>query len=168
MPQSNNPCLTCPDICCALKGDCGLRLAATEFESHFRAYEDSLNVRVENDIVVLSTKEGLVCPNLGEKGCRIYAARPIDCRLYPYQVLPLYQTRRRAKFLLVVQPRCASESTFAFPESEAAALVEEFGRKVCGDKQIVVQIFVDRFLPKLRSKCEVLAVNLCKTLGIPL
>jgi Fe-S-cluster containining protein len=168
MTEQNNPCHTCPDSCCALKGHCGLRLSKDEFETFFRDQEQDLNVRVEDKIVIISTKDGLVCPNLGKKGCRIYEDRPIDCRLYPYQMLPMYETRRKAKFMLYLQPNCVQNETFLYPEEEARALVEEFGRKVYGDKRIVVQTYRDRFLPKLRNKCEVLFVKFCMRLGLEL
>jgi Fe-S-cluster containining protein len=168
MTAHDNPCLTCPDACCALKGNCGLRLSQDEFEAHFQDRQEDLHVRVEEKVVIISTKDGLVCPNLGEKGCRIYLNRPIDCRLYPYQMQPVYETRRKAKFLLYMEPNCAHHETFHFPEDEAKALVEEFGRKVYGNKKIIVQTYENRFLPKLLNKCEVWFVKFCKRLGIDL
>jgi Fe-S-cluster containining protein len=168
MTVHDNPCLTCPDTCCSLKGEYGLRLSKDEFETCFKDREQDLHVRVEDKVVIVSTKDDLVCPNLGEKGCRIYQNRPIDCRLYPYQMQPVYETRRKVKFILYLEPICAQNEILQFPEDEAKALVEEFGRKVYGDKKIVVQIYENRFLPKLRNKCEVLFVKSCKKLGLDL
>ena len=159
MNVPDNPCLTCPDTCCALKGHDGLRLAKEEFESFFKGREEDLRVRVENEIVVISTRDGLVCPNLGEKGCRIYHDRPIDCRLYPYQMLPVYETRRSVKFLLYMDPHCVENRRFIIPEVEARRLVLEFGKKAYGDRKIIVSIYRDEFLAKVRNKCALMLVK---------
>jgi Fe-S-cluster containining protein len=142
-----------------------LRLSQDEFEACFKDREHDLEVKVENKNVIISTKEGLVCPNLSDKGCRIYHHRPIDCRLYPYQMLPMYETRTKVKLMLYVHPECVTKQLFNYPEEEARTLVEEFGRKVYGNKKIIVQTFQDRFLPKLKNKCEVLFVQLLVKLG---
>jgi len=168
MSLNDNPCLTCPDTCCGIPGKFCLRLSKDEFEKHFKDREQDLLVREENKVVMIFSKEGKVCPNLEEKGCRIYRDRPIDCRLYPYQMLPLYETRDKVKILLYVKPRCVENKTFNIPENEARTLVEEFGRKVYGNKEIIVQIFEDRFLPKLRNKVETTVVRFCRKLGIDL
>lgn len=165
-PVPENPCLTCADVCCALKGDYGLRLSAHEFEAHFREHTHALRVRQEGEMVVLSTEEGRVCPNLGDKGCRIYAERPIDCRLYPYQMLPVYQTKRRVKIMLYMTPVCAADRTFAYPEQQARTLVQTFCRDVYGDKRVLIQIYQNRFLPKLRNKGAALFFQLCTKFGI--
>ncbi|MFA5516562.1 MAG: YkgJ family cysteine cluster protein [Desulfuromonadales bacterium] len=166
MSTQDNPCLTCPDTCCALKGECGLRLSQAEFATHFREHEQGLRVRREGKLVIISTKEGLVCPNLGDKGCRIYAERPIDCRLYPYQMLPVYETRGKVKFMLYMSADCVAGRTFSFPEQTARALVEEFGRDVYGGKPVVIQVYRDRFLPKLKNKCASLFYRWCAKWGI--
>ena len=81
-------------------------------------------------------------------------------------MLPLYETRHTVKILLYIKPNCVENKTFLIPESKARALVEEFGRKVYGDKKIIVQTFEDRFLIKLRNKLETLFVKFCQKLGI--
>lgn len=165
MSDNDNPCLSCPDICCSLKGDCGLRLSKNEFEDCFKAHQQDLNVREQDGIVIISTKEGLVCPNLGGKGCRIYLDRPIDCRLYPYQMLPVYETKRAVKIMLYMQQICVAERTFRFPEAEARALVEAFGKKAYGDKKIIVQTFENSLLPKVKNKLELWVVKFFLKLG---
>lgn len=168
MTVPDNPCLTCPDTCCALKGHDGLRLSKEEFDAHFKNREQDLNVRVEDKITIISSKEGLLCPNLGDKGCRVYLERPIDCRLYPYQMLPVYETGRIVKFLLYMESACVEGKTFSIPEAEARALVHEFGKKVYGDKMIIVQVYRNEFLAKLGNKCASLWVKFCKKLGFEL
>lgn len=168
MDDKNNPCRTCPDTCCGIPGKFCLRLSKEEFEKYFKDRGQDLLIREKDKVIMIFSKEGKVCPNLERKGCRIYSDRPIDCRLYPYQMLPVYETRERVKFILYMLPNCIENKTFRMPESKARALVEEFGRNVYGDKKIIVQIFEDKFLQKLRNKCEVLLVKLCQQLGISL
>ena len=168
MSVPENPCLSCPDTCCGIPGKFSLRLSKEEFEKHFKDREQDLVVKEKDKVVMIFSNEGKVCPNLEKKGCRIYEDRPIDCRLYPYQMLPLYETNSKVKFILFMIPNCIENKTFLIPESKARALVEEFGRKVYGDKKIVVQVFEDRFLTKLRNKIETLFVKFCQKLGINL
>jgi hypothetical protein len=170
MYEQKNPCLTCPgpDTCCGNPGRFSLRLSKEEFEKYFKDREQDLLVSEKDKVIMIFSREGRVCPNLEKKGCRIYADRPIDCRLYPYQMLPVFVTRERVKFILYMLPNCVENRTFCMPESKARALVEEFGRKVYGNKKIDVQIFEDKFLPKLRNKCEVLCIRFCQKLGLNL
>ena len=166
MTTDDNPCLTCPDTCCALKGECGLRLSQAEFAAHFQEHTQDLHVRSAGKLVIIATREGRVCPNLGDKGCRIYDERPIDCRLYPYQMLPVYETRGTVKIMLYMTHECVANRTFHFPEQGARALVETFGKAVYGDKTVLVQVYQDRFLPKLRNKCTALFFKTCVKLGL--
>ena len=164
----DNPCLSCPDTCCGIPGKFCLRLSKDEYDTHFRDKEQDILVIEKDKVIMIFSKEGKVCPNLNKKGCRIYLERPIDCRLYPYQMLPLYETRKKAKILLYIKPECVENKIFNIPINEARALVEEFGRKVYGNKRIVVQVFEDKFLAKLRNKIETLFVKFCQKLGINL
>jgi Fe-S-cluster containining protein len=168
MTLNNNPCLNCPDTCCGIPGKFSLRLSKDEFEKHFRGKEEDLRLIKEDKVFMIFSKEGKGCPNLDNKGCRIYLDRPIDCRLYPYQMMPLYETRDKVKILLYIKPECIENRIFNIPENEAMALVEEFGRKVYGDKKIIVQVFEDKFFTKLRNKIETLFIKSCQKLGIDL
>jgi len=168
MTDPDNPCLSCPDTCCGIPGKFSLRLSKDEFEKHFKDSEQDLLVTEKDKVIMIYSIEGKVCPNLNNKGCRIYQERPIDCRLYPYQMLPLYETREKVKILLYIKPECVENRTFNIPVNEARKLVEDFGRQVYGNKKIIVQVFEDKFLPKLRNKFEILFVKFCQRLGIDL
>ena len=145
-----------------------MRLTKDEFEKFFKDCQQDLLVREENKVVMIFSKEGKGCPNLEKKGCRIYRDRPIDCRLYPYQMLPLYETKDKVKILLYIKPECVENRIFNIPENEAMTLVEDFGRKVYGNKKIIVQVFEDNFFIKLRNKFETLFIKFCQKLGIEL
>jgi len=164
MMNTDNPCLTCPDTCCGTPGKFSLRISKEEFEKHFKDRADDLIIKEDGNVVMIFSKEGKACPNLGKKGCEIYLDRPIDCRLYPYQLLQLYETRTKAKLQLYIKPNCIENKTFFTPEEDATALVEEFGRNVYGDKKIIVQIFEDKFFAKLKNKIEVLFFKIFRRL----
>jgi len=168
MTLNDNPCLTCPDTCCGIPGKFSLRLSKDEFERYFKDKKEDLRVTEKDKVTMIFSKEGKGCPNLGKKGCRIYRNRPIDCRLYPYQMMPLYETRDKVKFLLYIKPECVENRIFNIPENEAMALVEDFGRKVYGNKKIIVQVFEDKFFAKLLNKIETLFIKFCQKLGIDL
>ena len=63
---------------------------------------------------------------------------------------------------------CLQNETFRFPEDVAKALAEEFGRKVYGNKKLVIQTYEERSLPRLSNKCEVLSIKFRRKLGLDL
>jgi len=67
MTVHDNPCQACPDNCCSIRGRFGLMLSKDEFETLFKEHEQDLLVREEGKIVVISSKEGRMCPHF-EKG----------------------------------------------------------------------------------------------------
>jgi len=168
MDEHENPCLNCPDTCCGIPGKFSLRLSKDEFEKHFKDKEEDFRLIEKDKVFLIFSKEGKGCPNLDQKGCRIYLDRPIDCRLYPYQMLPLYETRNKVKFFLYILPYCIEKKFFPMPENQAIALVKEFGRKVYGNKKIIVLVYKNNLLFKLKNKIELLFVKLCQKLGIDL
>jgi Fe-S-cluster containining protein len=138
---SDDPCAVCNTNrgCCTLKGWCGLMLTKDEFEKHFKRHAEKLFIRLTDDYVVISTKEGLVCPHLSDSGCGIYQNRPIDCRLFPYVMRFVSRNAKKVKIAFHTRSDCPKKSTLLIPEAEARALVMEFGKKVFGeDKTIIV------------------------------
>jgi hypothetical protein len=68
--------------------------------------------------------------------------------------------------MLYMQQRCVANKTFKYPTSEAVALVKAFGKKVYGDKKIIVQVFDDKLAPKLKNKLGFWLVKLLLKLGL--
>ena len=137
---SDNPCMACITNCCTIKGLCGLMLTKGEFEAHFMRHAERLLIRLSDEYVIISSKEGQVCPHLEEGGCRIYHDRPIDCRLYPYVMRFVFKKTKRVKIALHSRSDCPQKEVLLSPEADARALVTEFGKKVYGeDKTIIVQ-----------------------------
>ncbi len=155
---NDNPCEACTTNrgCCTLKGWCGLVLTKDEFEAHFKNHAEELFVRESNKYVIISTKEGRVCPHLAKDGsCRIYKDRPIDCRLYPYVMRFVFEKPRKVKIAFHTQPDCPQGEALLIPEADAKALITEFGKKVYGeDKTIIVQRQKGLF-SRLRIRIEI-------------
>jgi Fe-S-cluster containining protein len=128
-------------------------LSKNEFDSLFKDYENSLMVRVEKGIVILSSKKGDMCPHLENGVCRIYKDRPIDCRLHPYQMRTSYVTPKRAKLILHTRSSCPKKMKLLISEEKAKLLVMDFGREVYGDKDIVVQR-CETLLSRITNKSE--------------
>jgi Fe-S-cluster containining protein len=152
-----NPCIACTFTCCTLGGSCGLMLTKDEFEKHFKSHAEGLLVRVSKKIVIVSSKEGRVCPHLENGGCRIYQDRPIDCRLYPYQMRPVHEKRKKAKIEFNTRSDCPQKKSLflLMPEAEVRALVMAFGKKVYGEnKKIIVQQYEKKLVSRLRNLIE--------------
>lgn len=140
---SDNPCIACTDnSCCTLKGSCGLMLTKKEFEKHFKTYAEDLIIRPSDEFIIISSKEGRVCPYLGDSGCRIYQDRPIDCRLYPYVMRHFFVKGDKVKIVFHSRSGCPQKNSLLLltPEIEARRLITSFGKEVYGeDKTIIVQ-----------------------------
>ncbi len=152
----DNPCAACITNrgCCTLKGWCGLMLTKDEFELHFKEYSNGLSVRLTNDYVVISTKEGLACPHLTGSGCRIYQDRPIDCRLFPYVMRFVSANAKKVKIAFHTRSDCPQKNTLLIPEAAARALVREFGEKVFGGDKTIVVVREKGLLSRLRIRIE--------------
>jgi Fe-S-cluster containining protein len=151
---SDNPCVACPTNCCTLKGWIGLILTKDEFEKHFKGHAEELFVRLSDNYVVISTKEGRVCPHLSDGGCRIYQDRPIDCRLYPYQMRFISGNAGKVKLVFHTRSDCPQKNALLIPEAEARALVMEFGKKVFGADKTIIVVREKGLLSRLRIRIE--------------
>jgi len=164
MLELDNPCLDCRNKCCVV-GLIGLMLSKEEYEAYFKKYEQSFLVIPEDKLVFLTARDGIICPYFEDRGCKIYDQRPFDCRLYPYQMRLAYETKEKIKFILHSRSDCPRKTNLLLPEAEAKALIMDFGRKVYGNKKIIVQN-CDNLLARLTNKIEILLVKLFKVLGI--
>jgi Fe-S-cluster containining protein len=138
-----NPCRNCDTgfACCALKGACGLMLTKEEFDRHFKGHTDKIVVRSSRNFIVISSKEGLTCPHLNVKGCKIYHDRPIDCRLFPYTMSNVFEMEKYIKIIFHDRSDCPHKSHLFQPTDEARALAMEFARSVFGPSRSIIVIF---------------------------
>lgn len=165
MATLDNPCRACPDNCCSIRGRFGLLLTKDEYETLFKEHKQNLNVREEDQFIVISSQEGNMCAHFADGTCTIYHDRPIDCRLYPHQMRLAYETTDKVKFILHYRSDCPRKAELLIPEAEARTLVRNFGRKAYGDKKIIVQN-CDNIVARLGVKIEIQLVKLLKGLGI--
>jgi len=164
--ERSNPCLTCSaqQRCCSQLS--GLRLTKDEFEIHFKKHSDGLAIaRYEKTFVVSSHNNG-PCPHWGKSGCRIYNDRPIDCRLYPYEITRISEKRKAIEITLLNNPGCPEMDSLLMPFEEAKALIEFFCHTVYGQgKPIIIKyiqtrkrsyLFFDRIRARLSKIIEAL------------
>jgi hypothetical protein len=79
---------------------------------------------------------------------------------------PVYETKDKVKFVLHCSSECVAKKKFHLSEIEVSAQIEDFSRKVYGNKRIKIYTYKDSFLPKLRNKCEVMFVKFCQKLRL--
>ncbi len=72
----------------------GIQDAGRGLDSHFRGNDGHLGVFSEESnaggkITLIPYREGYICPafNPSTAHCKIYEARPLDCRLYPFAIM---------------------------------------------------------------------------------
>lgn len=157
-----NLCETCRtdqivQRCCTRITD--LMLTDDEYSAHFQQHEKDLFVKHANGVYAVTPRNGNPCPQWSRGGCTIYRDRPLDCRLYPYQMARIRPEKDTLRIRFETSSICPQTELFLtlMPETEARALIEEFWRKVVGDE---VRIVIEResgFASRLRSWLQVRA-----------
>jgi hypothetical protein len=116
----------------------GLWTSEDELRSVFKGLEDKLLIRRSNNVAFVYLKDDGPCP-FWKEGCRIYANRPLDCRLFPYKMTNIIQIGNRIKITFNNLADCPKRDVL-MTEADAAMLVVEFGKMVYGqDANIVAQ-----------------------------
>lgn len=131
MPQNDNPCMACAvdQMCCK---DMGLKLSRLEYEEHFKAYSERFTVVPYDKMVIVYPKDDRPCPYLTPQGCSIYGGRPVDCRLYPYELNRMVKKRGRIEVVVYDQTDCPHKEGLFIPFEEAKTLIIELARDVFG------------------------------------
>jgi Fe-S-cluster containining protein len=162
---TGNPCIACIKStihgCCTIKGSCGLMLTKDEYERHFKRYEEDLVIWQSAKFYIISSKEGRICPNLENGGCRIYADRPIDCRLYPYVMRRFIDRGHKVKIGFHTKSDCPDKNTLfqITTQTQAKALIVEFGRKVYGKNTNIIVHWEKGVISRWRNKIEAAIVG---------
>ena len=140
MTAENNPCLACAadQQCCEVLG---LKLSKREFEKHFKKYSDRLSIIKYYKMFIVYPRNNLPCPYWDkESGCTIYEERPIDCRLYPYDLHQLIEKKGIIEISFYDQTDCPQKENLFIPVDEAKELMKTLAREVYGeDKPITIQ-----------------------------
>ena len=95
-----------------------LRLSSGKFLERYT----TRHIGPESGLPVVALKaagiEGLACPFVTAKGCRVYADRPSSCRTYPL-VRAISRSRQTGRvterFMLLIEPHCLG---FNYPEQQ--------------------------------------------------
>jgi len=109
MAEQVNSCQTCAtnQECCKVLG---LKLSRREFEKHFKKHSDRLSFIQYDRMFIVYPRLGLPCPYWDEKkGCGIYVERPIDCRLYPYD---LHKIKEKSNYMIRLTARIKKICSF--------------------------------------------------------
>ncbi|MCL5022902.1 MAG: class I SAM-dependent methyltransferase [Nitrospirae bacterium] len=138
--ERNNPCLVCSvdQRCCSQLS--GLRLTKDEFEKYFKNHAGELAIVEDQKTVVISSHNNGPCPYWENDGCMIYNDRPIDCRLYPYEITRISEKRKAIEVTLRDNPGCPRRERLLMPFEESKALIEVFCHTVYGrSKPIIIK-----------------------------
>ena len=133
MPQNaDNPCLICSvdQQCCSRLS--GLRLSEEEFRKYFRDHSAKLSVLKYNKMFIVSTPDSRPCPHWQKSGCTIYADRPADCRLYPFEIKKISDKDSHVEVTFGENPGCPQKESLLMPIEEAKGLITIFCRAVYG------------------------------------
>ena len=137
-----NPCLTCSENqrCCSQLS--GLVLSEEEYEKSFQKHADKLSI-VKNDKVFFVTSQGEgPCPHWQISGCRIYHDRPIDCRVYPYEIIQVAAGKGRIEIKFRDSPCCPQTDHLLMPLKEAKGLLRDFGKALYGKGRPIILRYV--------------------------
>jgi Fe-S-cluster containining protein len=119
----------------------GLKLSKREFEKHFKKHSGRLSVIKYNKMFIVYPRNKLPCPYWDEnKGCGIYEERPIDCRLYPFDLHKIIEKNGVIEIEFYDQTDCPHKEVLFMPVDEAKGLMMKLAREVYGeDKPIKIE-----------------------------
>lgn len=148
MSEQDNPCLTCTadQQCCKVMG---LKLSRDEFEKHFKAHSSRLTIIKYKKMYIVYPRNNLPCPYWDEKkGCGIYENRPIDCRLYPYDLHKLIEKNGVIEIEFYDQTDCPHKEKLFMPVDEAKELMKTLAREVYGEEKPIRIKFISGKKPR--------------------
>jgi Fe-S-cluster containining protein len=145
-----NPCLACTENqrCCSRLS--GLRLSEEEFRKYFRNHSDRLSVVKDNKVFIVTSQDNGPCPHWDLSGCMIYNDRPIDCRVYPYEITQVVKQRKVIQIKFRESPACSQREHLLMPIEEAEELMKVFGQSAYGSgKQVVTKYIQEEKRPSV-------------------
>lgn len=103
-------CNECPDCCSNFLNIDNPILSLEEIEEIKRMYHvDNFYEMKENGTYCLKTNSNGHCVFFMNKDCMIYAKRPADCKLYPYDIIQ----DNGSYYLILYKLRCIDENVFS-------------------------------------------------------
>ena len=111
-----------------------MKLSQQEFEKYFKKHSDRLSVVKYNKMYIVYPRNNLPCPYWNEtKGCGMYEDRPIDCRLYPYDLHQIIEKNGVIEIEFYDQTDCPHKENLFMPVEEAKELMRKLAREVYGE-----------------------------------
>jgi len=149
-----NPCLACTENqrCCSQLS--GLTLSNEEFEKNFRKHTDKLSVVDDNKVFIVSAYDNGPCPHWQQSGCKIYYDRPIDCRVYPYEIIQLAERKGVIEIKFRGSPCCPQKDHLLIPLEDARTLMKNLGRMAYGESKPIVI----KYVQEERGRAGILAL----------
>lgn len=99
---------------------------------------------------IVYPRENFPCPYWDKNGCSIYKNRPIDCRLFPYELNRMVEKRGVIEVELYDQTDCPQRESLFMPIDEAYELVKALARDVFGQgKPINIKFVPGRKPPRV-------------------
>ena len=131
MAISENPCQVCSidQRCCK---DMGLKVSVREYEKNFKQHSSRLTTVKYNKMLIVFPKHNQPCPHWNGEGCSIYQDRPIDCRLYPFELNRMVEKKRKIEVVFYDQTDCPHKEDLFIPVEEAKELMKALARDVYG------------------------------------
>jgi Fe-S-cluster containining protein len=112
-------------------------LTEPEFERCFASHEPELAIEREDAVLVVSQRDGGVCPNWQDGGCVVYEDRPRECRLFPFTMYPTSNSGQLVSLRLHSETRCPLKRQLLGDREGAQQLAQEFADEAYGDSRVV-------------------------------
>jgi Fe-S-cluster containining protein len=131
-----NACATCSigQYCCTHLSN--LKISELEYKKHFDQYSEYLEVRRVGALYIISSKGEKPCPNWSNNLCNIYDDRPIDCRLYPYDMRIIHINKKQVKLSFHSLARCPSKKELLATEKDAREMISRFAHDIFTGRHI--------------------------------
>ena len=110
----------------------GLKVSVREYEKNFKKHSFRLTTIKYNKMVILFPKNNQPCPYWDKRGCSIYEDRPIDCRLYPFELNRMVEKKQKIEVVFYDQTDCPHKEALFIPVDEAKELMKALARDVYG------------------------------------
>lgn len=148
MELVENNCLNCviDQQCCKVLG---LKLSKSEYEKSFADISDKLRVVKYDNFFMIYPRDNQPCPHWREDGCSIYQDRPVDCRLYPYELHRMSCSKGQIEVDLYDQSDCPHKENLFIPVQEAKALITNLVQEIYGaDKPVTIHYIPGAEVPR--------------------
>jgi len=170
---------TAPSACatCSTGQKCcthlfNLKISEHDYKRHFDQYSHDLNVRHVGPLYIISSKEEKPCPNWSNSRCNIYDERPMECRLFPYDMRIVYIDEGQVKLSFHSRTGCPAKKELLASEEDARDMISRFAHDVFAGLHIgqikregLFDGWKQKVTPRVKRKVKKLAAHLRMLIG---